>query len=81
MRFSGRVTGLNANNGVVCLLRPSSVAQRHPARHRVGIRIVLQHDRDAIAVADQRAQFFYFLLGERLIHNSETIPRRMRDDG
>jgi len=77
VRFSGRVTGLNANSGVVCLLRPSRVRSAIPLEHRVGIRVVLQHDGYAIAVADQCTQFPDFLLGKRLIHSSETFPRRI----
>ena len=34
------------------LRAPQHVAQRQAARHRVGIRIVVQHDQDAIGVAE-----------------------------
>jgi len=50
--------------------------QSHRAGHRVGVRIVLQHDRDPIAFIDQGAQFLQFLFGICLIHSACVRSRR-----
>ena len=59
------------------LVASQQSAQSYPARHRIGVGVVLQHDRDAIAVGDHRAQILDFLLCEGLIHRSERIPCRV----
>ena len=72
VRFSGRVTGLKAKIGVVCLLRPSNVRSAIALDIASGSGIVLQNDRDAIGVIDGCSQFFKFMFGERLIHKDRT---------
>ena len=61
------------------LVAAEQSAQCDSARHRIGVGVILEHNRDAIALVDQSAKFADFLPGERLIHRIDprqsVIPR------
>ena len=51
--FSGRVTPCSAPITAVCRLRRSTLRSARPLAMRIGIRIVVQEDEDAVGVAEE----------------------------
>jgi len=68
--------GFESKDRSSLFIAPDQCAQRDRTRHRVRVRVVLKHNRDAIALVNQRAKFADFLPGERLIHRISP-PRRL----
>ena len=72
--FSGRVTPCSAAITAVCLVAAQHGAQRQAAGHRVGIRIVVQEDEDAVGVAEEALILLDLEAGERAAELGEQRP-------
>ena len=64
-RFSGRVTPCMAPMIAVVLRPPQQVAQRQAAGQRVGVRVVVQQDQDAVGVGEVALVLLHARAGHR----------------